>query len=701
MLWRALLALLGCWAVFSLIQTVQYVLTDYSQIPVFDYWRIPQLWANHTAIHWSNLWEQHNEHRIIFPELIDVTDMLVLHGRMYLPIAVSGLCYLGIWAVLAFTVLSQKVMRTPYMQAGLLLAAVMIFWKGCSTVIATPFQLPFTMLQVFSALALLFLSLLTETKRKRYLAGVIAAGVVCTYTSANGMLMWVILIAAGLFLRLGWRPLAVLCGSAAVFAGAYFFHYRFLPSPMSTNIRHPLQAAEFLCSFFSMPFGCYGPRSYGFAAGALNLMLMGGCFVIAGRRGVLRTRVAIVVFGSYVLILMSALLTTAGRMDLNDYQFGQAKAWRYVTMPTVSWALLCIAVVWVTASFYSRVWSVAAVAGLSIWFSVGFRKAADWVDGTRLDLENGQITATMLRNGVFDPTQVQTVFPNTEFVRRYLPSLSEFHESIYIHGPDKWIGSDLGSLPLQKAAVPGKITRVVPVPGGVEVFGWADSTSITDDHDVLFVNGENRVVGFARRPAAGLPPNLFTWDTPNQLAFVGYVSLARPVKNIKAYVITFHGKQVQPLGSAVAIPAFTQMEGRSDTAVLPGITWLPEANWSVGGYNLDAENGPAPPNTIYGSWSGSDEKTGAIRTAPFAAPANHCLVLPVLQGRSAYGQSVEVRDADSMQVIAEIPFLDGRTIWQRWRIPVPASTHNLAIVADDEGEGQNQWLAVAAPEQCP
>jgi hypothetical protein len=692
---------LAAWVIFNLIQTFHYVWADYSQIPVEDYWRIPQLWANPHAIRWSNFWQQHNEHRIIFPELVHVTDMLLLRGRMVLPIAVSGLCYLGIWCVLAFTVYSQKSIQWPAREAAVLLAAVIIAWKGCSTVIATPFQLQFTMLQVFSVLSLLFLSLLAETTRSRYLAAVIAAGAVCTYSSGNGMLMWIILIAAALFLKIRPRQILILAAAAAIFAGAYFFHYRFLPSLIKTNIRHPLQAAAFLCSYFSMPFGGYGPRTFGFKVGAANLLCMSACALLAFRRGLLQSRVGIVVFGSYLFILLSALLTTAGRMDLNDYLFAQAKAWRYVTLPTASWALLAIVLVWIIATVRSPNWSLLAAFALAVCFFLGFRKDEEWVEGTRLALANGQITATMLRNGVFDPSQVRTIFPDTEFVRANLQVLQKFSKSIYARGQDKWIGGDLRSLPLfDKQPVYAKIKRVVPVPGGLEIFGWADVNTLTDDHEILFVDGNNVIVGFGRRPAAGLPENLGGWDTPNPLAFVGYVSLARPIDQLSLYVRTYHGKAVQPVGQTVTVPSFSQLDTRTDSAPIPGVTWIPDSDWTLRGYQLDPQNGPAPPGQIYASWSGSAAKTGTIHTAPFPAPASGCLILPVLPGTASYGQSVQVRDADTSQVIADIPFLDGRTIWQRWRIPIPASAKNVAIFADDEGTGPNQWVAVAAPEQC-
>jgi hypothetical protein len=696
-----LLVCLTAWAIFNLVQTIHYVAADYSQVPVEDYWRIPQLWANPESIRWSNFWEQHNEHRIIFPELVHVTDMLLLHGRMYLPIAVSGACYLGIWLVLVWAAYSQRVIERPVREAALLLGAVMITWKGCSTVIATPFQLQFTLLQFSSVLALLFLSLLAETKRSRYLACVIGAGVVCTYSSGNGMLMWLILVAAAIWLRISVRQIVILGIAALLFSGAYFYHYRFLPSLMKTNIRHPLQAAAFLCSYFSMPFGGYGPRTFGFKVGAANLIGMAACAWMAWRRGVLLSRLGLVVFGGYLFILLSALLTTGGRMDMNDYLFAQAKAWRYVTMPTASWTLLAIALVWMVATVWSRNWSwVAVVVVVAGCFFVGFRRAGDWLETTRLTAANAQVTATMLRNGVFDSSQVRTIFPDAEFIRVNTQALQEFHKSVFAHGNDKWIGGNLLSLPLLDTPVEGKIVRVVPVPGGLEIMGWADISSLTDDHEILFVNGQNVIVGFGRRPGPGLPANLGAWDVPNPLGFVGYVSLARPMDQLSVYVRTFHGKRIQPLTGTIDLPAFTQLDSRTDSAPLAGISWTRDANWTLRGYDVDPENGPAPPNDIYASWSGSDVKTGQIHSSPFSTPANSCLVLPVLAGRAGYGQSVEVRDADSGQLIASIPFLDGRTIWRRWRIPIPPATKNVTVVADDEGTGPNEWVAVATPEQC-
>jgi hypothetical protein len=474
-----------------------------------------------------------------------------------------------------------------------------------------------------------------------------------------------------------------------------------MPSLISSNINHPVEGLAFLCAFMGMPFSTFGNRWLGVVIGAVNLALMAGCFALAWQRGFLKVRLGVVVFGLYLFTLLSALLTTAARMDPNEAEFNQAKAWRYITMPTVGWALLTVTLVWLAAN--GRSWYRLAIAAVAIasFFCWGLNHASAWVDGTRGGAANGQIATTMLLNNVFDPDQARAIFPDAELVRAYSKVLRDNRKSIWSRGPDKWIGQDVRHLLPQNTPIAGQVTRVYPVPGGLELFGWADTNSLTDDHEMLFVDDNYRIAGFGRRPPAGMPADLGAWDTPTSLAFVGFVSIEKPVYELSVYVRTFHGKMVQPLAGKIRVPSFTDFGSRTDTPVLPGITWRPDATWTPAGYTHLSENGPAPPGVIYASWSGSDARTGEIHTDLFAAPSNHCLVLPVLDGGSGYGQSVEVRDGDTNQSLANLPILDGRAVWKRWQIPIPDATQNVTIVADDQGTGPYQWLAVATPEQCP
>jgi hypothetical protein len=307
----------------------------------------------------------------------------------------------------------------------------------------------------------------------------------------------------------------------------------------------------------------------------------------------------------------------------------------------------------------------------------------------------------MLRNHVFLAQQVLMIFPSPEFVRAMATILRDNHKSIWAHGDDKWIGSDVASLYPVKLPVAGKITGVYPVPDGLEILGWADNQSLTDDHEVIFVNSAHKIVGFGRRPPAGLPRNIGDWNAPGSREFVGFVAAAKPAERLSVYVRSWHGTLLQPMDDPIDVPAFSSINTTTDTAALPGIIWKPDAAWTVNGYGTRRDLGPLPIDLIYGSWSGSGDKTGSIHSKPFAVPADHCLVLPVLHGTETYGQSVMLLDADTQQPLATLPMLDGRAFWDRWRIPIPASVQNLSVVATDEGAGPDEWLSVASPERCP
>ena len=101
--------------------------------------------------------------------------------------------------------------------------------------------------------------------------------------------------------------------------------------------------------------------------------------------------------------------------------------------------------------------------------------------------------------------------------------------------------------------VNGEITRVDAIPGGLKILGWAETEKLTQDHAVLFVDKTtNRIVGFAQRPAAGMPPDIATWDTPNSMAFLGFVALKPGITKLSVYVRTRHG--VSPMGTEIQVP---------------------------------------------------------------------------------------------------------------------------------------------------
>jgi hypothetical protein len=574
-------------------------------------------------------------------------------------------------------------------QIAVLFAGALMLWQGCTSVLATPFQLTFTMLQLAVALSFVFLALLHETKKSIYAFGVVFAAVVATYSLAGGLLLWPILLLAAFLLKIGTRQTAAIAICALAAGGVYFIGYERRTSlHVLPLFQHPAYAAGFVASFLGMPFGSV-------AAGVLSVLLFAGCLTVAVRRGVWNKQLAIVVFGIYLYTLLSAVLTAAGRMEWTDPTFKAARAARYITVPMAAWGALIVAAVWLLPMTRLARFTLPLVLAAAALVFTGCLREQELVKRSAQEASQLQIAALMLRNKVEDDATLINVYPSAAFVRERLPHLRSKRLSIYAHGTDNWLGQEVKSLWPFAQPVPGQITRVYPLEGGFEIYGWSDSPFLQDEHAVLFTNLAGKIVGFGRRPRAGFPMGFGTWETPPALAFVGFVRSSHDAGPFTAWVWAHPNKTLHRMGEPIAIPDLSV--AAKSGAPLRGVTWEMDFGFHLNGQLVSDENGPAPSGPIYGSFGSN--KMGELRSNDFEAP-DHCLVLPVLHGLSAYGQSVKVMDAETKAVIAVAPMFDGRSVWERWQIGIPPSVRRAFVFAQDAGEGGNQWVAIGTPAAC-
>jgi len=145
------LLFLSLWAASNWSLTVQKVVHYYNPLPAWDYWDVVQHLQKYRALDFRVLWQQHNEHRIVFPEIVFALDMLLAHGRQILPLAFSFICYFGTWAVISWTVLSDKSLRLTIRYTAILLSGVVIGWQGSAVALGMPFLLQWTLTQFASA----------------------------------------------------------------------------------------------------------------------------------------------------------------------------------------------------------------------------------------------------------------------------------------------------------------------------------------------------------------------------------------------------------------------------------------------------------------------------------------------------------------------------------------------------------------------
>lgn len=697
-----LLAALCAWLIFNWFQTVRLILDWYTPVPAWDYWRVPYDLVHYKAAGVRVFWQQHNEHRIFFPEMVFVLDMLVCRGRLILPIALSFLCHLCTWFLIAWTVLSDRHLSLAVRWMAILLSGIVVGWKGSAAVIASPFQLQWTLSVLCVVLALACLTRLTSTSRNLYLGYAIAAGVVATYSSGNALLLWPILLAAGLLLKLNRRRISALTLAAVISVGLYFAGYQFTNNLNIGNLfLHPLYTGGFVTTYLSMPFGIIKSYDFGVYVGSISLVVVILLAALAFRNGLLRSQPAVVLFGYYLFTLLTALLTAAGRMEPADPSLQAAKISRYVTVSLINWAVFILLCIWVSAR--SR-WKTVSVPVFILVFIallvVGPLKLRWWLEGVQDEFANHQLAALSIQDGLTDRLMLRKIFPDPQFVIPLLKYLRENHLSEYSDRRQKWFGQPASKLArILNGAASAQVSYVFPVESGLEVVGWADeSRQHRPPQWILLTNENNQIAGFGRKLPAGFPRHLRSPATAYSQAWVGFVNLAFKGQTFSAYVIDRAG--LVPISGAFSVPQIAAAAPAQTGPVLRGIQWRNDPAWTLNGVPPAIDFGVPPPGAVYSSWSGADVNTGQIVSSVFAAPANGCFILPVLLGPIVGGQSVEIRDGDTGQILEHIPMQDAEFLWEFWRISLSASVKHVQIAAQDQGRDWGEWMAISDPAEC-
>ncbi len=695
----AVIVLLALWAGWTWLSTLARIPGLYVAIPTEDYWRVVQNLKQIESLDLRFLWRQHNEHRIVFPDIVFALDVLLAHGRRILPIVINFLCYLGSWLILV-RLISRESSIPPTGRAAIIsLTGVLMGWKGCTLVLANPFLVQWTIVELAALASLMFVSAVPEKTGHSLMVASIASGIVATYSSGNGLLLWIVLLTAAYVLSISQKQMMALVVSAILADGLYFVGYQFSGKTNLLNLLlHPWYGLCFIAVYLSMPFGGMKSPQFGVYIGLLNLCLITWLFVTACRSGLVKTRLGVVLFGYYAFTLLTALLTAAGRMDISDATFGGAKATRYLVPVTINWAVFLVLAIWIASIRKWRIISAPLLVALfTFLISVSFLKLKWWLQTGTREFIDGQVTQLSIQNGLSDRRLLLAIFPDPHFVESYLPLLREFKLSIFYKDKSKWLGKPLSQFGSEiSASARGEVTRVFPVSTGVEIVGWGAAFK-----KVVVADEQGNTIGFGLHPPEGLPSELLSPETVPRLAWVAFVPAKYANGRFSVYLVDAKTKSLLRIRNSYDFPVVTAADKGSIGQTLSGLIWQRDTAWIPNGMGPhETVTSFNPASAVYGTWNGSDSQTGSISSSNFPVPAARCVIVPVLHGPSTAGLSVELLDGDRGTVIEKMPMQDEDVQWEFWRVPVPGQIQRLRLLARDQGEGFGQWLAVASPAEC-
>ncbi len=304
-------------------------------VPYLDQWEfVPFLQkAMDGALTPHDFWAQHNEHRILFPRLIMLALARATHWDLRAELALNFLLGAALFALLAWQAgaAAKNAGRGEAWGLRAILSLIVFSlsqWQNWFL----GWQLQ-EFLSLFFVLAALFL-LDRSRSRVGFLALAAAAGVVGTYSFANGMLIWP--IGAAMLCVSGWnhanrQNLALWAAAGILTACSYLYDYH-TPSyhpPLSAVLRHPIEYPLYVLRYLGQPV-----LNWNGTAAAW----MGGAGLLAWIVLLYRTRVEKHVFASCLGLglyaIGSALITGLARIEFGP---DQAMSSRYITLANPLW----------------------------------------------------------------------------------------------------------------------------------------------------------------------------------------------------------------------------------------------------------------------------------------------------------------------------------------------------------------------------
>ncbi len=700
-----LLASVVACLVYIGVETVSQVIRYYTPFPIWDYWRVVEDLPGMQSGHWGFLWRQHNEHRIVFPELVFAADMLLWHGRQVLPLLVTFLCYAGTWLVLSWSVLTDRSIQLLPRVFAACIAGCMVLWHTAALTLAVPFLLQWTFMQLGVACALVFLSRMRQRPGPFPFFGVALSAAVATYSSGNGLVLWPLLLGWAVVLRFNLKRLLILCLIAAATVGTYFIGYRSSGSLHAANLfRNPGHVVSFIASYLSMPFGGMGETEgrAGLIAGYLVLVVMCGCVGVSVWKGWFRDHRSVVLLGFMACNVLTALITAAGRMDPNDFTYGGAKALRYLAVPQMNWGVAILMALWLAARLSARHAFAPLLAAVAAALGIYLPKLDPWMAASAEPFSEDQLVTVSFENNLPDPElSFRYVYPDLQILEMLRARLEASQLSIYYHARSRWLGHPAARFAPVRPGISGAIAAAYPAGPGVQITGWADDSRLRLPFTRVVITDESGAIrGFGQRFLDGFPITASIPDFPGSLGWAAYIPPDLAGKKIFASIIDPRKFGLMPVATGFRVPHVAVANPKQAGPMLTGIDWTlnletPDDHLPAGRPKGDLPSGP-----VHSTYGGSDAAAGVIRTSVFGRPKDGCLILPVFNGPTVNGLSARLEDAATGVILENLPLRDSRSEWHFWRVEVPSRSRMLRFVAQDDGRGWGQWVALANPMAC-
>jgi len=397
-------------------------------VPYWDQWELVSLLRETRAsgLDLHDLWAQHSEHRLVFPQLLMLGLASLTHW--------NTTCELWVSVLLAAVTLAVFVAQTRRLQTQCRTAATLWHLPAMSVLVFSlsqeqnwlwgwQLQIYLNVLAVVGAIALLG----SERRSPWALSGAVALALVATYSFANGMMVWPIgllviwLVPAG-GRRPQWAHALLWVSAAALAAATYLYGYHkpdyhpAIQSPFNAPMLWGAYVAAYLGAALSGPFG---RTASALGAAGLGLAVLAPIVLLRYREVKLSALVPLWAIALYAIL--SAAVTACGRAG---FGVGQALSSRYIPFAHLLWLPIIVQLL-VLASLRrddapeggrTRTGPIRALAGLAVLVIVLASARSSLLSIPRW--EEHRVLLTAAREKMLDPaTQLEglsAVYPRPQ-----------------------------------------------------------------------------------------------------------------------------------------------------------------------------------------------------------------------------------------------------------------------------------------------
>lgn len=357
---------------------ILFIVTLSKNVPYYDQWYfIPLLNSFYKGdVTFAALWEQHYEHRLLFPRLFMLALAALTHWNIRAEIAFRVvmatvtfvlLCRAVDYTVIRTNLSSKENHKRPYVLYSLLSVLIFSTLQGDNWLWGWQIQIFMSVLAtIVGFYALVF------TNRFRWLSFLIAivCGIIASFSFANGLSYWIVAAGAlwvGYYKNqwsVGYLFVWVITSVIAVTSYLYDFKSIGHHPPLSYSLLHPLAFISYVAVFLGSPL-CQIPRfiPISFLLGVGGLLFFGYLARKLHEIGGLTDWTLMFWHCLLAYSLLSDVLIALGR---SGFGVDQALSSRYVTISNFFWTWLVVVTFRVGKhrmnAFFPKILPLAAIA---------------------------------------------------------------------------------------------------------------------------------------------------------------------------------------------------------------------------------------------------------------------------------------------------------------------------------------------------